>query len=270
VVDTGGVSKLRALPAITIAILACACAGATLDTAAGAQFHNRTGSAGIRSTAPTASIAAREDARQRRSHDACRTLHRRTENHATCSSHAMRLEGRSRVAHSHLHATLASVLGTPCANTELTPTPDDLVEIQAATLCLINQERARNDELPLLSNWRLEQAARGHSEEMISGDYFAHVSPNGLTPVGRVESTGYVPNRQVGYTLGENLAWGTLQLSTPAAIVAAWIASPEHLANILFSSYRATAIGVVPAVPASLAEGQPGAVYTQEFGVIVG
>jgi hypothetical protein len=60
------------------------------------------------------------------------------------------------------------------------------------------------------------------------------------------------------------------QLSTPAAIVAAWIASPEHLENIRFSSYRDTAIGVVPAVPASLAEGQPGALYTQEFGVIVG
>ncbi len=104
---------------------------------------------------------------------------------------------------------------------------------------------------------------------MVSEDYFAHVAPSGLTPVERVLSTGYIPSAEVGYTLGENIAWGTLQLSTPNAIVAAWIASPEHLANILYSPYVDTAIGVVPEAPASLAEGQPGAVYSQEFGVIV-
>jgi uncharacterized protein YkwD len=74
----------------------------------------------------------------------------------------------------------------------------------------------------------------------------------------------------VGYTLGENIAWGTLSLATPSSIVAAWIASPEHLANILNGAYRDTAVGVAPAAPPSRAEGQRGAVYTQEFGVIQG
>jgi uncharacterized protein YkwD len=48
------------------------------------------------------------------------------------------------------------------------------------------------------------------------------------------------------------------------------MASPEHLANILDGDYRDTAIGVAPAAPPSLANGQPGAIYTQEFGVIQG
>lgn len=165
--------------------------------------------------------------------------------------------------------SIASVLATSCENTELKPEPGNIEAIDTATLCLVNQERARNGELPLQPSAQLERAARGHCEEMVSEDYFAHVAPSGLTPVGRVEVTGYVPNPQVGYTLGENIAWGTLQLSTPAATVAAWIASPEHLANILFSSYRDTAVGVTPEAPASLAEGQPGAVYAEEFGVIV-
>jgi uncharacterized protein YkwD len=165
--------------------------------------------------------------------------------------------------------SIASVLATPCENTELTPEPGNIEAIDTATLCLVNQERARNGELPLQPNARLEPAAQGHSEEMVSENYFGHVAPSGLTPVDRVQATGYVPNSQVGYTLGENIAWGTLQLATPSAIVAAWIASPEHLANILYSPYRDTAIGVAPAAPTSLAEGQPGAVYTQEFGVIV-
>jgi uncharacterized protein YkwD len=86
----------------------------------------------------------------------------------------------------------------------------------------------------------------------------------------RVQATGYIPNSQVGYTIGENIAWGTLYLATPSSIVAAWIASPEHLANILDADYRDTAIGVTPSAPPSLANGQAGAIYTQEFGVIDG
>jgi uncharacterized protein YkwD len=166
--------------------------------------------------------------------------------------------------------TIASVLATRCQDTDLTPAPGNLEQIRTATLCLVNQERARNNELPLASNAELEQAAQRHSEDMVGADYFAHIAPDGETPVDRVQATGYIPSPQAGYTLGENIAWGTLYLATPSAIVAAWIASPEHLANILYSEYRETAIGVDPAAPSSLANDQVGAVYTQEFGVIVG
>ncbi len=167
-------------------------------------------------------------------------------------------------------ATIASVLATPCAGTELMPEPANLAQVEAATLCLVNQERARNNELPLQPNPQLAKSSQMHSENMASEDYFSHVAPNGETPLQRVQATGYIPNAQVGYTIGENIAWGTLYLATPSAIVAAWIASPDHLANILNSEYHDTAVGVDPAAPASLAEGQPGAVYTQEFGVIDG
>jgi len=166
-------------------------------------------------------------------------------------------------------AVIASVLAEGCENTTLTPEAGNLPEIDAATLCLINQERARNDELPLRLNADLQEAANEHSREMVEKDYFAHVSPSGMTPLERVRATGYIPSPQDGYTIGENIAWGTLELSTPQAIVKAWIASPEHLANILESHYTDTAIGVAPAAPASLANGQQGAVYSQEFGVIV-
>jgi uncharacterized protein YkwD len=165
-------------------------------------------------------------------------------------------------------AMIASVLATPCQNTELTPEPGNLELVDTATLCLVNQERARNNELPLQLDARLARAAQQHSDEMVSGDYFAHVSPNGETPLDRLQASGYIPNSQVGYTIGENIAWGTLYLATPSSIVAAWIASPEHLANILYAEYRDTAIGVAAAAPPSLADGQAGAVYTQDFGVI--
>jgi uncharacterized protein YkwD len=263
-----------------------------------AQSAGTVGSATI--PTPTARTTTRSAVKsERRSHnnsDTCRTVHTRRrgrKRRGACHSHKP-TSGKSHAARNHpvrkalageqsranapktvavspeSGPSIASVLATPCENTELTPEPGNLEAIDAATLCLINQERARNDELPLKPNQQLEQAAQSHSEEMVSDNYFAHVAPSGLTPVGRVEDTGYVPNPQAGYTLGENIAWATLQLSTPSAIVAAWIASPEHLANILYSQYRDTAIGIVPEAPASLAEGQPGAVYTQEFGVIIG
>jgi uncharacterized protein YkwD len=164
---------------------------------------------------------------------------------------------------------IAKVLATPCQNTQLTPEPGNLGLVRAAVLCLINTERAQNGEEPLATDPRLQQAAESHGREMISADYFDHVSPSGLTPVERIRSTGYIPNSEVGYVIGENLAWGTLSLSTPQAIVNAWIASPEHLANILESKYRDTGIDVEPEVPAQLSEGVAGALYTQEFGVIV-
>jgi uncharacterized protein YkwD len=166
-------------------------------------------------------------------------------------------------------ATIAAVLATPCQNTELVPAAGNLPVVSAAVLCLINRVRAEHDESPLRPSYQLEEAAESHCQELIADDYFAHVSPSGETPVDRIQETGYVPSPSDGYVIGENLAWGTYVLATPQSIVAAWIASPGHLANILETQYRDTGIAIAAAVPESLGEGNPGATYAQEFGVIV-
>ena len=166
-------------------------------------------------------------------------------------------------------ATIAEVLETPCQNTELMPEAGNLQLAREAVLCLINRKRAENGESPLVTNAKLQEAAEGHCEELIADDYFAHVSPSGETPVDRIRSTGYIPGPNVGYVIGENLAWGTYQLATPQQIAEAWFASPGHLANILESQYAETGVAITPAVPASLGNGAPGATYAQEFGVII-
>jgi uncharacterized protein YkwD len=165
-------------------------------------------------------------------------------------------------------SVIATVLATPCQNTELVPSAANLAQVRTAVLCLINTERAQRGELPLNADPRLEAAAESHVNDMIATNYFEHVSPNGTTPVDRVRAAGYLPNESVGYVIGENLAWGTYKLSTAQAIVSAWIASPGHLANILESSYRDTGIAIIAQVPASVSGGSPGATYAQEFGVI--
>jgi uncharacterized protein YkwD len=166
-------------------------------------------------------------------------------------------------------ASIATALATPCQNTELMPQSGNISLVREAVLCLINRERAEHSLAPVKTNSELEAAAEDHDAEMIQQNYFAHVAPDGETPVERVKKTGYIANESVGYVIGENLAWGTYTLATPKAIVEAWIASPGHLANILESRYTETGIGVTPAVPQSLGEGNPGATYAQEFGVIL-
>jgi uncharacterized protein YkwD len=171
-------------------------------------------------------------------------------------------------AHTDAAAIVANILDTPCQDTQMTPAAGNLQLVRAATLCLVNQERARDDELPLRPVVTLESVAQNNSERMVGEKYFAHVSPSGLTPLTRFKIAGYISERTTGYSIGENIAFGALYLATPQAIVSAWIASPEHLANILESNYRDTGIGVVPAPPVGLSEPQEGATYTQDFGVI--
>jgi uncharacterized protein YkwD len=47
------------------------------------------------------------------------------------------------------------------------------------------------------------------------------------------------------------------------------MASPGHRANILDGHFRDTGIGISPHPLASLARGQSGAMYTQDFGVTI-
>jgi len=167
-------------------------------------------------------------------------------------------------------AEIEQILETPCQNTRLTPNPENLTLIREATLCLINQERARNHEPPLQQNPALQQAAEAHSQDMVTNNYFSHTAPNGLGPAERILQTSYIPNPEDGYDIGENIAWAVNNQATPQAIVTAWINSPDHLENILEPNYHDTAIGITPAAPPTLARGRPGATYTQDFGVVEG
>jgi uncharacterized protein YkwD len=171
-------------------------------------------------------------------------------------------------ARGHHGGRYRSTASRTCANAQLVPTRSNLTLIRAATLCLINRERTTRGERPLRPNGRLRRAAQAHSESMAFGDYFEHVGPRGQTPLARMRAVGYISSKRVGFEVGENIAWGTLYLASPRAIVASWMASPGHRANILDSRYRETGIGVAPHPLASRADGQPGAIYTQDFGVI--
>lgn len=205
--------------------------------------------------------------------------------HATAARHAQTRRGARKRHHRHHrkhhghHAGKSSRAGASqrsatraslqCEEADLIPTEEDLAQIRSATICLVNRERVAHDERPLTVNGKLNRAAQGHSEEMIAQDYFSHYSPSGETPSSRIKAAGYIYSSNIGYEIGENIAWGTLYMATPKAIVEAWMASPGHRENILDARYRETGMGVVAAVPPSDGHGQPGATYTQDFGVLI-
>lgn len=97
-------------------------------------------------------------------------------------------------------------------------------------LTLTNLKRQENGLPPLVMNDELTQAAAGKAEDMFTKDYWAHVSPDGTTPWVFIKNAGY------NYLYaGENLARG---YTTAGSVVDAWMASPEHRANMLSPNYH--------------------------------
>ncbi len=199
----------------------------------------------------------------------------RSRRHARCrrfASHARQHRLSGYAVYPPSPSAPAQAVATPsgaCADGNLKPTPEDLDRIRAATFCLVNRERTVRGESALRIDAHLAQAAQSHTESMAGGNYFDHTEPSGNTPLDRMRSAGYIYSSRLGYDVGENIAWGTGTLSTPSAIVAAWMASPGHRANILDPRYRDTAIGVSAHPPRSFAHEQPGGLYTQDFGRIL-
>jgi uncharacterized protein YkwD len=199
----------------------------------------------------------------RRHHRAClrRRHHRSVHRHHRASRH--------RTTHRHSTRSLVAGPNGVCQDAELHPGNDNLERIRAATICLVNRERAAHGEAALAPNGHLQQAAQGHTQSMVTGNYFDHVGPGGQTPLQRLRDAGYIYSSRIGYEVGENIAWGSSQLGTPKAIVAAWMASPGHRANILDARFRDTGVGVSAQLPPMAGHGLLGGIDTQDFGVIL-
>jgi uncharacterized protein YkwD len=167
------------------------------------------------------------------------------------------------------HLLYFKAVNGQCPDATLAPSATNVAQVRAATLCIVNRERSHRGETSLRWNNHLVAAAQAHTESMAFGDYFEHIGPRGETPLARMRRTGYIYSSRLGFEVGENIGWGSLWLGTPKAVVAAWMASPGHRANILDRHFRETGIGVSPHL-GTLAGGQSGGIYTQDFGVITG
>jgi uncharacterized protein YkwD len=151
-----------------------------------------------------------------------------------------------------------------CADTQVQPTRGNVGAVRAAVLCLHNSERASRGLPRLTEHAKLREAAARHSDHMVADRFFAHDSPGGAGMADRILRTGYAGSR--GWSLGENIAWGTGDLATAAAIQRAWMQSPGHRANLLRRDFREIGIGIAIGAPVEQ-RGPNGATYTTDFGV---
>src|SRR3954451_4793242 len=154
-----------------------------------------------------------------------------------------------------------------CPNADLAPDAGNLPTISDATFCLLNAERASRGLTALKPDRQLQRAALEHGGDMVGHQYFAHEGRDGSQPAERIRAAGYLSGGGA-WRIGENLAWGTGDLASPRAIVAAWMHSPGHRANILQPQYRQIGFGVIAGNPTS--KDGSGATYVTEFGAVEG
>jgi uncharacterized protein YkwD len=151
--------------------------------------------------------------------------------------------------------TVAVALAAPAGAQARTPCPAEQsaaasapsAQVSDAIFCLTNQIRAAYGLAPFRRDARLDTAARLHSEDMADRDYFAHVTPEGLSPSDRAAAQGYSAG------VGENIAAG---YATARAVIVGWMNSTGHCRNILGSA-RDIGVGTAPS---------PRPNYTQDFG----
>jgi len=112
---------------------------------------------------------------------------------------------------------------------------DRAADVQAM-LQGLNARRTAAGLAPLTLDQSLSSIALDHAADMAVRSYFAHVTPEGVSPFGRMDRA-HIP---YGYA-GENMA---IDESARAAELALWL-SPEHRDNILQSHFVKVGIAAI-------------------------
>ncbi|MFF7779537.1 CAP domain-containing protein [Streptomyces tanashiensis] len=137
----------------------------------------------------------------------------------------------------------------PTAKASVTSTADRSEAAEAEVLRLVNAERAKVGCTPVRADARLASLAGAFSADMAARGFFDHTDPDGDTPWARAEQAG------VTGMGGENIARGQVDA---AAVMASWMNSDGHRANILNCDFTTLGVGV--------AFGDGGPWWTQDFG----
>jgi len=130
-----------------------------------------------------------------------------------------------------------SSLGEELSSTSAAAAPAPTFE--QSVVEIVNQRRLENGNLPpLKKDALLDSSSELHSSNMAARNFFAHCDPDtGTLPWDRMDDAGYFWS-----SAGENIAAG---YGTPAEVMAGWMASAGHRANILSTGFREIGVGYV-------------------------
>lgn len=121
-----------------------------------------------------------------------------------------------------------------CKETEsyIIPKCEYMADYAFEVVKLVNEEREKAGLEPLTPITQFNEYAMLRSTEIVES--FEHVRPDGSSPL------DYVMEFDEIYCVGENIAMGQ---SSPEAVMNAWMNSPGHRANILYSDYNIIGVG---------------------------
>lgn len=157
-----------------------------------------------------------------------------------------------------------------CANADLSPqTAEQIAQAETATRCLVNAERRKRHMRGLRFNKRLHKSSLWQANDMAEYAYFDHARNGGPSFAGRITRFGYSKKAR-GYSLGENLAYASNPGATPSEMVAMWMDSPGHRANILRRGFREQAVAAIlvdgDEIGGDYEGAGPVAIYVNQFG----
>jgi len=121
------------------------------------------------------------------------------------------------------------------------PSPElpTLEALERAVFEAINREREARGLRALAADPALASVARAHSRDMLERGFFAHRSPDGVGPAGRVAAAGVVFR-----LVAENIAQNVRVADPAAEAVKQWMTSPGHRENVLHAEFTRTGVGV--------------------------
>jgi uncharacterized protein YkwD len=115
------------------------------------------------------------------------------------------------------------------------PTPGQ-AQFAADVLAIVNTERNNMGLAPVVGDGPAAKVAFDFAVDMVQRAFFDHLNPECEDPGVRLTRAG------IGWsTYGENIAQGQ---TTPAQVMAAWMASAGHRANILNPAFQRLGVGV--------------------------
>lgn len=157
-------------------------------------------------------------------------------------------------------AALAGPAGAAsCRNANVLPqSSGQISDARASVLCLVNKERTSRSLKALKRHSLLQKVGMSFARDMVDRQFFDHTAPGGGTFSKRLASFDWS-----GSSAGENIAYGSGSLGTPANIVKAWMKSPGHRRNILQKTFTRAGVGIANGAPEDI--DQAAATYSMEY-----
>jgi uncharacterized protein YkwD len=164
-----------------------------------------------------------------------------------------------------VHAPSAVIAGGAACEKWDGAVPSKLSKKQArkAVVCSINRERAAAGLPAVARSKRLQKAAQSHARRMQRGHCLSHQCPGEPALEERLRERGYITDGLLRFGFGEVIGFGGGRRGTPAAMVAAWMGSPLHRAQVLGGAFRDVGVGFAR-------HSSNAAYYTAVFGFRVG